>query len=218
MTLQYWENGVKKSLPTWATPSVENYKVIDERIPTDPIVSGTAKTVSVVDDNSAATVESLYLENMTGNQLDYEGRVVGVTRLIIAGEPEEDDSYRERIRRFWQNADSGNLEASLNNQFPQVGVFRVFEAPYTYCALDSQLVGPYLDQNSFLFPVEVPAVTPGVLFPLSTRAKAHAIAVHVRVSPTSPPLASVQSDIQQVIKELKVYGVIAYLVAWLPPV
>ncbi len=210
---EYWSNVVYNSLPNWLKFN-RFLPPVDGKLNPYVLIRAIAKTISTVAQANQSQVDSLYLFDTFGPDLDFIGFVRGVTRNIINGVTENDDSYRNRIRRFWSPPDSTLLETTLNNNFGVYGHWQVFEIPYVYFALGNPIFGGYLGRNSML--LETDTSVTNINFPTLSRNENLAILVYL--TSTSPPSPTViTDDIYPLINKLKTYGVVPYLVIYEPP-
>lgn len=208
----YWLNVLKNGAPTWTRQGISK----TNRLIFEVLLRADSRTIATVAENNFLDTESLYLENTFGEDLDYEGFVLSLPRRILDGVPEEDDVYRERIRNFWGNSDSSVLSQLLNEAYGDYGFFNVLEVPYTFSAMDNQIVGAFASRNFFILPVE--GASNVGLFPTESRTYNNAIVIFVEVLPTAPgPISGIADGVLKLIADEKPFGVVSYFVAWEPP-
>lgn len=206
--LSYWLNATNNALPNWLK-SKEKKTSEDGELDQYTLVYSIAKVMKTISDEIKQEVDSLYLANMTGTLLDF----VGESRRVFRDLDENDNSYRERIRRFWSGPTSDYLEKSLNKNFGNYGKFTIFEVPYVFFSLDDKNYGGYLNDNSML--LETDLAISNITFPTASRIWNNAIIIYLDTN--NPPSTTViNNQIFPLIQKLKVFGVIPYLVMFEP--
>lgn len=199
----YWINVVYKAMPSFLR-SDKSITQLNGKLDPYVLIEAIGNLISYVSNANNGYEKSLYLSNTYGSDLDYIGSVRGIKRNTFISET--DDSYRSRIQLFWSPPDSTLLEKSLNSSFGQYGVFKIFEVPYTFFALDNINAGGFLGRNSI--------VLPDANFATSSRTMNDAFVVYLKVPTgvTPPTQTVVNTQIYPLINNLKPYGVAPFVV------
>lgn len=204
--LVFWRSAVQKALPSWLKTQ-DSYNIIQKDGSIDPTVLANALSfvIATIDTDNSQNSLSCFLANMTGSDLDF----FGFSRQVFRKDGEEDDPYRERIRKFWIPPSSSSLISALKSKFPDV-YWIVFEVPYNLgvlvplSAVDSgrEEYACYVGRNSVL-------ISDSVDFPLVSRKMFNAIIVYGE-GLNLPTQSEVTDVIYQLYKQDVAFGVAVY--------